>query len=144
MAGMDVGGEGFKNEPNVVPMIDILLVLLIIFMMQVPLQRKAMDVNLPPVQEVQQEEAAAAQSNQIVLELRDDGSYAINNDRVAFSNLERRLREIYDNRPAKLMFIKTAGNRRYEEVVDAMDIARGAGVQVIGFTPSEADQGNGG
>ena len=47
MAGMDMGSEGFKNEPNVVPMIDILLVLLIIFMMQVPLQRKAMDVNLP-------------------------------------------------------------------------------------------------
>jgi biopolymer transport protein TolR len=136
MAGMDVGGEGFKNEPNVVPMIDILLVLLIIFMMQVPLQRKAMDVQLPPVLQVQQDEQAA--SNQIVLQLNADGSYAINNEPVARANLERRLREIYDNRPAKLMFIKTAGNRVYQDVIEAMDLARGAGVQVVGFTPSEA------
>jgi biopolymer transport protein ExbD len=138
MAGMDVGGEGFKNEPNVVPMIDILLVLLIIFMMQVPLQRKAMDVQLPPVLQVQQQEQAA--SNQIVLQLNEDGSYAINNEPVTRANLERRLREVYDNRPTKLMFIKTAGNRAYQDVIEAMDLARGAGVQVIGFTPSEAGE----
>ena len=46
--GDDEGG--YQNEPNIVPMIDILLVLLIIFMMQVPLQRKAMDVQVPPVE----------------------------------------------------------------------------------------------
>ncbi len=83
-------------------------------------------------------------SNQIVLELTSDGGYAINMEPIAFANLERRLREIFDARPAKLMFIKTAGNRRYEEVVDAMDLARGAGVQVIGFTPSEAELESGG
>ena len=54
-------------------------------------------------------------------------------------NLERRLREIYDPRPVKLMFIKTARNRKYEDVIEAMDIARGAGVQVIGFTPPESE-----
>lgn len=137
MAGMSVGGGGgFQNEPNVVPMIDILLVLLIIFMMQVPLQRKAMDVNLPPEEKVQATEEQQT-SNQIVLELNQDGSYAINAQAVAKANLDRRLHEIYDNRPAKLMFIKAAGNRKYEEVIEAMDIARGAGVQVIGFTPPE-------
>lgn len=138
MAGMDAGGGGFKNEPNVVPMIDILLVLLIIFMMQVPLQRKKMEAQLPPVQEVSAAQAPA-QGNQIVLQLNEDGSYAINNDPVAKPNLERRLREIYDPRPVKLMFIKTARNRKYEDVIEAMDIARGAGVQVIGFTPPESE-----
>ncbi len=138
-AQIGAGRDAFTNEPNVVPMIDILLVLLIIFMMQVPLQRKAMDVNLPPEQQVEQQQQQSI-SDQIVLQLMEDGSYAINSEPVAFSNLERRLREIYDNRPAKLMFIKTAGNRVYEEVIEAMDIARGAGVQVIGFTPSEADE----
>jgi biopolymer transport protein TolR len=138
MAGMSVGGGGgFRNEPNVVPMIDILLVLLIIFMMQVPLQRKKMDVQLPPELQQQQQQKQSA-SNQIVLQLNEDGSYAINNDPVLKENLERRLREIYDPRPTKLMFIKTARNRKFEEVVEAMDIARGAGVQVIGFTPPEA------
>jgi biopolymer transport protein ExbD len=138
MAGMAVGGgASFRNEPNVVPMIDILLVLLIIFMMQVPLQRRKMDVQLPP--EIQQQQPKQKViSDQIVLQLNEDGSYAINNDPVQKENLERRLREIYDPRPTKLMFIKTARNRKFEEVVEAMDAARGAGVQVIGFTPPEA------
>jgi biopolymer transport protein ExbD len=118
-------------------MIDILLVLLIIFMMQVPLQRKKMDVQLPPVMENQPQQPEQAASNQIVLQLNEDGSYAINNEPVAKPLLERRLREIYDPRPVKLMFIKTARTRHYEDVVEAMDIARSAGVQVIGFTPPE-------
>ena len=133
-----VGNQGaFTSEPNVVPMIDVMLVLLIIFMMQVPLQRKAMDVNLPPEQQVQQQQTEI--SNQIVLELSADGGYAINSEPVAFANLERRLREIFDVRPTKLMFIKTAGSRHYEDVIQSMDLARGAGVQVIGFTPSDQE-----
>jgi biopolymer transport protein ExbD len=137
--GAKVGTSGgFQNEPNVIPMIDILLVLLIIFMMQIPLQRKTMDIQLPPVQEAQQPQQEEAATNQIVLELAEDGSYAINSDPVAKALLERRLREIYDPRPVKLMFLKTARNRRYEEVVEAMDFARSAGVQVIGFTPPES------
>ncbi|MBI3983469.1 MAG: biopolymer transporter ExbD [Gemmatimonadetes bacterium] len=136
MAGMDVGtGGGFKKEPNVVPMIDILLVLLIIFMMQIPLQRKVMTVQVPPQQEATQEQIQ--ESTQIVMELRDDGSYAINNQVVPKAALDVKLHEIYDNRPAKLMFIKVGGSRKYQDVIEAMDIARGAGVQVIGITPPE-------
>ena len=135
--GAQVGqGGGFTSEPNVIPMIDILLVLLIIFMMQVPLQRQKMDVQLPPVMEAAQQPDNTV-SNQIVLQLNEDGGYAINNEPVAKPLLERRLREIYDPRPVKLMFIKTARNRKYDEVIEAMDMARSAGVQVIGFTPPE-------
>jgi biopolymer transport protein ExbD len=141
MAGMSVGpNDGFKDEPNVVPMIDVLLVLLIIFMMQVPLSRKIMSVQLPPEQQVQQEQMEQVQSNQIVMELREDGSYAINNTLYTKTQLDVELHNIYDNRPAKLMFIKTHRSRPYADVVEAMDIARGAGVQVIGFTPPEEDE----
>ncbi|MEX0691524.1 MAG: biopolymer transporter ExbD [Gemmatimonadales bacterium] len=138
MAGsVNTGGGGFTAEPNVVPMIDILLVLLIIFMMQVPLTRKTMQINVPPdVQNQQREERAS--SDQIVLVLAEDGSYAINGQPVTVAQLDVRFHEIYDNRPAKLLFIKIARNRLYQEIVEAMDIARGAGVQVIGFTPPES------
>ena len=138
---MQVGDSsgGVLNEPNVVPMIDILLVLLIIFMMQIPLQRKAMDTQVPPVQQREQEEDAS-DSDQIVLELRADGSFAINNETVAEAMLDARLHQIYDNRPAKLMFMKPARNRKYQEIMRIMDIARGAGVQVIGLTPKEAEE----
>ena len=138
MAGMDVGGGGFKNEPNVVPMIDILLVLLIIFMTQVPLQRRTMNAQIPPEMPPQSEQQKQAPQNNIVLQLGEDGGYSINNEPVAKESLERRLREIFDPRPAKLMFLKTARNRKYQEVIEAMDLARNAGVQVIGFTPPES------
>lgn len=139
--GMQVGGSegGPLNEPNVVPMIDILLVLLIIFMMQVPLQRKAMDTQVPPV-ETREEQEESGESDQIVLEIRADGSLAINNETVMRSALDAKLHDIYDNRPAKLMFIKPARNRKYQEVMQVMDMARGAGVQVIGLTPKEAEE----
>ncbi len=135
-AKVDATG-GYTSEPNVIPMIDIMLVLLIIFMMQVAQQRKAMDVQLPPEQQVQKDQAEAAQTNQIVMELGADGSYSINADTLPKEALNAKLHEIYDRRPAKLMFLKAARSREYSDVIEAMDIARGAGVQVIGFTPPE-------
>ncbi|HXF96719.1 MAG TPA: biopolymer transporter ExbD [Gemmatimonadales bacterium] len=133
-------GGGLSSDINVTPMIDVLLVLLIIFMITQPLSRRAFDVQVPPEQ--RQPQRQPQQSNQIVLELRADGSYAINNQPVTLSGLDGALHQIYDARPAKLLFIKAAPNRKYAEVVEAMDIARGAGVQVIGFTPADQQGGS--
>jgi biopolymer transport protein TolR len=132
--GSTGGGEGLSAEINVTPLIDVLLVLLIIFMITQPLSRKAFDVQVPPEQKTKQKQT---QSVQIVLELKGDGSYAINGQPYAFEQLEQALHQIYDPRPAKLLFIKAAPNRKYLDVMQAMDIAHGAGVQVIGFTPPE-------
>lgn len=123
----------FKSDPNVVPMIDVLLVLLIIFMMQIPLNRMAMDVQVPAEEKTKKKQNE--KSDQIVLELLDNGGYAINTKPVAAAALDAELHKIYDERPAKLMFVKVAGTRKYQDVILAMDIARGAGVQVIGFVP---------
>lgn len=140
--GMKVGkGGNLQNEPNVVPFIDILLVLLVIFMLMQPLSRMAFIANVPPPQQPQQEQQT--QSDQIVLEILADGSYAINAEPVATGMLDRRIHEIYDNRPVKLIFIKAAESLLYEDVIRAMDIVKGAGVQVIGFTPRDANGGNG-
>jgi biopolymer transport protein TolR len=136
------GGGGhapgeMSSEPNVVPMIDILLVLLIIFMITQPLSRMALDVQVPPPETTTTQQAA---NNQIVLELGDDGSYAINGQPVPKDQLDTQIHAIFDPRPAKLLFIKAGANRIYQDVVEAMDVARGAGVQIIGFTPQEANR----
>ena len=123
-----------KADINVTPLIDVLLVLLIIFMITQPLSRKAFDVQVPPEQATKQK---SQPSSQIVLELRSDGSYAINGQPYPLNQLEQAFHQIYDVRPAKLLFIKAAPNRKYLDVMQAMDIAHGAGVQVIGFTPAE-------
>ena len=125
------GQTNVKAEPNVIPMIDIMLVLLIIFMITLPLARMAIDVQVPPLETAQQPPS----SNQIVLEILADGSYRINGQPVPRGQLDAQIHAIYDNRPAKLIFIKGDGNRTYQDVITAMDIIRGAGVQVIGFTP---------
>jgi biopolymer transport protein ExbD len=121
-----------SSEPNVIPMIDIMLVLLIIFMISQPLSRQVIEVQVPPL-----ETAAVAnpQSNQIVLELMADGGYQINSQPVPKDQLDQQIHNVFDNRPAKLMFIKSAPDRIYQDLIEAMDISRGAGVQVIGFTP---------
>jgi biopolymer transport protein TolR len=140
---MQAGGSegGLSYDINVTPMIDVLLVLLIIFMITLPLGRRTFDVQVPPEQ---QTKTRTPPTNQIVLELTADGGYAINKQPVAASQLEAQLHAIFDPRPVKLMFIKAAPTRKYGEVVQAMDIAHGAGVQVIGFTPADAAQAGGG
>ena len=137
--GMAVGGnEGLRNEPNVVPMIDVLLVLLIIFMAAVPSMRKAIDLQLP---DPTPSTASAATSDQIVLEVGPNDYYAINKEVVTKDNLAARLKEIYDPRPDKIIFVKGDPKVKYENVIWAMDVARGSGVKVIGVPPKDAGKG---
>ena len=118
-----------ENEINVTPMIDVLLVLLIIFMAAIPSLRKAIDVQLPePIRD-----ATPSESASIVLELRRDGSASINRSVVAPGDLAARLRAVYKGRPDKVLFVKADPGLRYAAVIDAMDVARGAGVKVIGW-----------
>jgi len=135
--GSTGGGEGLSSDINVTPLIDVLLVLLIIFMITQPLSRKAFDVQVPPEQ---QSKAKQQPSSQIVLELTADGAFTINKQPYTLSQLDAAFHQIYDSRPAKLLFIKAAPNRKYGDVMQAMDIAHGAGVQVIGFTPPGTGQ----
>jgi len=124
-------GGGVQSEPNVIPMIDILLVLLIIFMISQPLARMAIDVQVPPLETAKE----SGPSSQIVLLIKEDGNYEINGQPVPPGQLDTQIHAIYDNRPAKLIFIKAAPTRTYQDWIKASDVVRGAGVQVIGFTP---------
>jgi biopolymer transport protein ExbD len=123
---------GLSSEINVTPMIDVLLVLLIIFMIILPLSRRAFVAQVPPEQQQKQPQQ---QSAQIVLELTAAGGFAINTQPYTKGQLDAALHQIFDQRVAKLLFIKADPSRTYGEVIEAMDIARAAGVQVIGFTP---------
>ena len=131
------GGEkGLENEINVTPMIDVLLVLLIIFMAALPSMRKAIDVQLPDPNP--QTAVANPNSDQIVLEVLPDGQYTINKTiKLDRNSLGPRLKEIYDPRPEKIIFVKGDPTVKYEEVIHAMDIARGSGVKVIGVPPKD-------
>ena len=130
------GGGGFTSEPNMTPMIDVLLVLLIIFMMIIPMGRKAFDVQLPdPTAEPPPKNQKV---NQIVLEVNPGEQYLINKAPVSKNELYNELKKIYDPRPEKILFIKGDPEVVYQDVIFGMDQARGAGVKVIGATPRAA------
>jgi biopolymer transport protein TolR len=137
---MSAGGDkGLTNEPNVTPMIDVLLVLLIIFMMIIPLSRKAIDVQLPDPTPTK--EPPNSKPDQIVLEVlpgAGGATFAINKAPVDHAGLGQRLKEIYEPRPEKIIFIKGDPDVTYQDVIFAMDMARGAGVKVIGAAPKAA------
>jgi biopolymer transport protein TolR len=129
------GAGGLQNDINVTPMIDVLLVLLIIFIMALPTMRKAVDVQLPdPNPSVQ---PANAKSDQIVLEVNPGGKYSINSQEVTKEQLGPKLKAIYDGRPDKIIFVKGSPDVRYSDIIDAMDVARGSGILVIGVPPKD-------
>ncbi|HZF67834.1 MAG TPA: biopolymer transporter ExbD [Gemmatirosa sp.] len=130
------GGGGLNADPNVTPMIDVLMVLLIIFMVIVPSSRKALDVQVPDPNPQPSEPQSKSES--IVLTVNPGGQFLINKEAVNQANLASRLKQIYDPRPDKIIFIKGDPKARYQDVISAMDVARGAGVKVIGFTPKGA------
>jgi biopolymer transport protein TolR len=134
MAMSTGGGGGLTSEPNMTPMIDVLLVLLIIFMLIVPMARKAIDLQLP---DPTPQQASAPDPNQIVLEISADGSYMINKGVVPKADLDSRIHSIYDPRPDKIIFVKGDPKAKYQDVIEAIDVVRGAGVKVIGVTPKD-------
>ncbi|HMA20603.1 MAG TPA: biopolymer transporter ExbD [Gemmatimonadaceae bacterium] len=129
------GGKGLTNEPNVTPMIDVLLVLLIIFMLVVPMSRKAIDLQLPDPND--QQTSATPPPDQIVLEVFPGERYAVNKEPLTKATLANRLKDIYTGRPEKIIFVKGDPKVKYSDVIYAMDVARGSGVKVIGLSPKE-------
>jgi biopolymer transport protein ExbD len=117
---------------NVTPLIDVLLVLLVVFfLINILRLRLVQDLPLP----APAAEAPEQRGTQIVLELRGDGGVAVNQQPVPLAALGTYLSDVFASRPSKLLFLRADTSRTYQEVIDAMDLAREAGVQSIALVP---------
>jgi len=122
---------GLNSDINVTPMIDVLLVLLVVFMISVQF-RSLLPLNVPPPADLAKPGPARPQ---VVLELKEDGSYAINGTVTAIEVLPTRLQELAGGGKRNLIFVRAAPRRPYREVIRALDLAKGAGFRIVGYMP---------
>ncbi len=140
--GMDVGGKkGVKATPNIVPLIDILLVLLIIFMVIQPRTPKGLDAMVPqpnPNKDKQNEPDVRT----VVVSVDAAGNLKINQDPVEKPFLGQRLEEIFKTRADRTMFVKGDPDVIFGAVAEVIDIAKSAGIDKIGLITQQIEEGN--
>lgn len=144
--GMSVGGGGdsVKSEPNVVPMIDIMLVLLIIFMIVTPVITAGFQAQMPQAKNIERD---PEETGDIILGIDADGNYYLDPGTGTISpvspgRLQDVLNQLYQNRTKdRILYFKAHNGLEYGTIEDAMEIARKAGVRVLAAITEQRREG---
>ena len=123
------GGQAPMSEINMVPLIDVMLVLLIIFMITAPLLTHAVKIDLPRAASQPAEEKPQT----VTLALDGAGQLFWNDQPVADAELPGRLAEAAARQPQPELHLRADRETRYQKLAEVMSAAREAGIQKMGF-----------
>lgn len=139
--GMSVGGnKGSMSEPNIVPLIDVLLVLIIIFMVITPRTPTGLNTLVPqppPPNQKQQPD----DNRTVVVQVMQNNKIMINQDATTWDLLGPRLSDVFKQRADKVAFVKGDDDVEFGEVARAIDIMRGAGIEHVGLITAKVEAG---
>jgi biopolymer transport protein TolR len=135
------GKGGAIAEMNVVPLIDILLVLLIIFMVITPLTPKGLDALLPQPSPNQQKQNVELENKTVVVQVLANNKLKINQEEATWEGLQGRLEQIFKERADKIAFIKGDESVIFADVARAIDIMKAAGIDKVGFMTNRLEAG---
>ncbi len=117
------------SEPNVVPLCDVLLVLLIIFMIMTPLIKAGVDVDLPLALNT----ISMPENPEIVLAIQKDGTLWLNREKVTMENLQIMVEEAFLTASDNRLYLRAHGELQYGKIIDVAEILKNAGVEIVGI-----------
>ena len=129
-----------NSEPNVVPMADIMLVLLIIFMVVTPMLQKGVSVDLTQT-ENHHEMADADKEDAVVVAITKDGNVFVGSDQKTIADVPDAITKLTENKQDKTVYIKSDARAKYETVVNAVDAVRSAGIEKLGLLTDKVPEG---